>query len=54
MTHGKSKQKTFQKKQTKYPKIAGLQELRELSAEEFNTRYSFEAHELDLNNELSI
>ena len=34
--------------------LAGLQELRELSAEEFNTRYSFEAHELDLNNELSI
>ena len=34
--------------------LAGLQELRELSAEEFNARYSFEAHELDLNNELSI
>ena len=27
MTHGKSKQKTFKKKQTKYPKIGGLQEL---------------------------
>ena len=34
--------------------LAGLQELRELSAEIFNTRYSFEAHELDFNNELSI
>lgn len=34
--------------------LDGLKELRELSAEEFNTRYSFEARELDLNNELSI
>ena len=34
--------------------LAGLQELRELSAEEFNIRYSFEARELDLNNEFSI